>query len=329
MPMKRVVRYPHRLSRGRGRMTIARLLLGAIALGCSWKSATAQTQQWPDSPVTPAKATAENFLPPIPSAGDPTATSVLTAPPGAPSVHPAGTVTSPWRGGSSGGPCCGPTGGNGPVTYELYTLTGPSLAISGSELSGRLKSGWTVGTGVRTLLFNQPGDAAWVLDLGVGFTYNRGRSSKIPIDVLTPRVQLVPGGQPTPLPDGLAPYSVRGLSRTNFNFSIGRDWFLRSPGLVGSEVGPNWRVGGDVGGRYGTSHVDLVPIGDPTNYLRKHSVTQSVFTALHTNYEVPVRSFIFFTGVRTEVDYTFTNVVPPKGGDILSLNIYLTAGVRY
>ena len=312
-------------------MTIARLLLGAIALGCSLKSATAQTQQWPDSPtrVMPAKATAENFLPPIPSTGDPTATSVLMAAPGAPSVHPAGTVTSPWHGSSSGGPCCGPTGGNGPVTYELYTLTGPSLAIGGSELSGSLKTGWTVGTGVRTLLFNQPGDAAWVLDLGLSFTYNRGRSSKVPIDVLTPRVQQVPGGQATPLPDGLAPYSVRGLSRTNFNFSIGRDWFLRSPGLVVSETGPNWRVGADVGGRYGTSHVDLVPIADPTNYLRKQSVTHSVFTALHTNYEVPMRSFIFFTGVRTELDYTFTNVVPPKGGDILSLNIYLTAGVRY
>ena len=318
-------------------MTIARLLLGAIALGCSLKSATAQTQQWPDSPtrVLPAKATAENFLPPIPSTGDPTATSVLMAAPGAPSVHPAGTVTSPWHGSSSGGPCCGPTGGNGPVTYELYTLTGPSLAIGGSELSGRLKTGWTVGTGVRTLLFNQPGDAAWVLDLGVGFTYNRGRSSMIPIDVQTPRVERIPNPDPNaqpvfrPLSDGLAPYSVRGLSRTNFNFSIGRDWFLRSPGLVVSETGPNWRVGADVGGRYGTSHVDLVPIADPTNYLRKQSVTHSVFTALHTNYEVPMRSFIFFTGVRTELDYTFTNVVPPKGGDILSLNFYLTAGVRY
>jgi len=48
----------------------------------------------------------------------------------------------------------GPTGGNGPITYELYTLTGPSLAIGGSELSGRLKTGWTIGTGVRTLLFD-------------------------------------------------------------------------------------------------------------------------------------------------------------------------------
>ena len=59
-----------------------------------------------------------------------------------------------------------------------------------------------------------------MLDLGLNFTYNRGRGSKEPIDVLTPRVQLVPGGQPTSLSNGLAPYSVRGLSRTNFNFSI-------------------------------------------------------------------------------------------------------------
>jgi hypothetical protein len=264
----------------------------------------------------------------VESAPAPTATSVLTT---TPNGLPKGTVTSPFCG--PDGNCCGPVGGNGPVTYELYANTGPALIVGGSELSGRLNTGWRLSIGARTLFFNTERTAAWVLDTGVGYTYNRGRQERGgPVDVHTPRVlvQNVNGQTvTTPLADALAPHLVRGLHRTTFNYGVGRDWWFRGPGAVGTETGPNTRVGFDVGGRYGTGHSDLVPDTDRGNYLRKQSVVSAVYLAAQGNWERPMGNWIFFTGMRGEFDYTFTNVLPPKGSDIVGINILFSMGVRY
>jgi hypothetical protein len=136
------------------------------------------------------------------------------------------------------------------------------------------------------------------------------------------------------LPDGLAEHIVRGLHRTNFNFAIGRDWWLKDVGYLRPQPTGVWntRLGMDVGGRWGTSHVDLVParIDNPRNdYLRKRSTTHAVFVSFRTDWERQVGGWIFFTGVRSQLDYTWTNVVPPKGGDIVGINFLFHAGVRY
>lgn len=252
----------------------------------------------------------------------PTATTVLTAPPGTTTTYPPGTVHSPACG--PDGQCCGPLGANGPLTYELYFRTGPSLVIGGSEFSGRLNTGWQVGGGSRTLFFNTTRDAAWVLDTGVSYTYNRGRQERGgPLNVHTPPLN------PATSPDGIHPHIVRGLHRTSFNFALGRDWWLSGPGVVGSESASNRRWGADVGGRWGTSHVDLVPTANLGNYLRKRSIFHSVVLGTHGDWERPMGNWILFAGVRGEFEYTMLNVVPPNGSDIVGLNFLFQAGFRY
>ncbi len=300
-------------------MKASRFLLGAAVLGAlAWPAfgqydgGTLPSVPLPNPPTAPAM-----------SATLPSATGVLTMPAtGVPvSSLPAGTVCSPACGPE--GDCCGPFGGNGPVTYELYARTGPAIIVGGSELTSRLNTGWQVGTGAYTLLYNTSRDSAWVLGTGLSYTYNRGRQERGgPLQVHTP--------PPTPgLADGITPQLVRGLHRTTFDYSVGRDWWLNGPGTVATEAGPNTRLGAFVGGRYGTTHADLFSTADPLLYLRKHSIMHSVFLGTHANWEKPVGNWIFFTDMRAEVDYAFLNVVPPQGSDVVSVNLLFSIGCRY
>jgi hypothetical protein len=70
-----------------------------------------------------------------------------------------------------------------------------------------------------------------------------------------------------------------------------------------------WRFGGSFGGRWGTAHVDLVPVDDRENYLRKTGVTQSLYLSGHVDREVNFGGWILFAGLRTEWDYTWTNII--------------------
>lgn len=272
----------------------------------------------PGEPMPPPKAPAEGGTP---------ATDVLT---GGPATPPPGTVASPWVGGQPAGGCCGPVGGNGPITYELVTYTGPSLPTAGGILSRRLITGWTVGGSANSLFFNTAGDAAWVLGLGLSYTYNRGQEDK-PFDVYNnaPPIRDANGQIIAFLPDQLNEFVVRALHRTSFNYSIGRDWFLDGPGIVGIEAVSNWRFGADVGGRWGTAHVELVPTADRGNFFKKGSVTYGLFSGFHLTRETPIGAAILYGGFRTEVGYDWMNVVPPQGGDLFNVNLFLNAGIRF
>jgi hypothetical protein len=306
-------------------MRTQRFLFGAVVAAAMAAPVWGQGYGAEAMPSVPSPGVPVSSLPPQLSAvpAVPTAGDVLTTPATglATTGHPTGTVLSPYANG-----CCGPTGGNGPVTYELYMNTGPTLVVGGSELSGRLNTGWRIGGGTRTLFFNTVGDAAWVLDLGLSYNYNRGRQERGgPIDVHTPPPDR------TAAPDGLNPFLVRGLHRTTFNFAVGRDWWTNG-GPAGPDRDGVWytRFGGDLGGRWGYSHVDLVSTQATTqSYMRKSSTIHGVFLGTHVSWEKSFGGWTFFTGIRGEFDYTFTNVVPPKGGDIVGINLLGHIGVRY
>jgi hypothetical protein len=152
-----------------------------------------------------------------------------------------------------------------------------------------------------------------------------------PFDVYTlaPQTTDPTTGAPVFHPDQLNEFVIRGMHRTSFNFSIGRDWWLEGPGIVGLASGDNWRVGVDLGGRWGTAHVDLVPTADPTNYFKKGSTTYGIFSGLNLTREIPWGATILYGGIRTEIGYDWTNVIPPQGGDIFNVNFYLNFGVRF
>lgn len=320
-------------------MAATRLLLGLVLTGLLGRAAFAQVELPPPPPppppggsFAPPAATDSLFVSPPPLGAKPAATAVLTAPPTLPNnmvpLAP-GTVASPWCGGvPAGAGCCGPVGRHGPIGYELYTRVGGDLVIGGSPaFSGALKNGVVVGGGGRSLFMNQAGDAAWVIDLGLSYTYTVGDESRV-MDIYAPQPKNPTTGQLLG-PDQLQPFRVSRLYRTTFNYAVGRDWWLNGPGFVGAETSWNSRVGLDVGGMWGTSHVNLIPAGDPFNSLRKHGVTEGVFVGAHWNAEVPMGAWILFGGFRVQWGYMWTNLIPPQDGNLQDLYLLGTVGVRF
>lgn len=288
-------------------------------------------------PLLPAQAT----QPLYPT--ETVATDVLTAPQGGipeayqtvPTVP--GAVYSPWVGAAP----AGALGGHGPVTYEGYIRTGPSLNIGGGELSAILDHGWMTAGGGRTLFFNATNDAAWVLDLGVSFTRNFGPrlgrlTSVDPTSFRGNGAELdptIPAAQQTPVlpPDGLTiPVGIRAVRRTSLNFGIGRDWWMYGPGTVGETAGwGNWRGGFDIGGRWGTSSIDFEPLDDPGGLRHRQAVYHGVYVGSTLNWERQFGAVILQAGIRAEWGYDWMNLLPPQMSNLHSLNCLMMFGMRY
>lgn len=277
----------------------------------------------------------------VPTAADritaamaPSVTADLPAPPptGMPGEAvaslPPGSYPSPFL--VDGPGCCGPLGRDGRIGYEIYLYTGPTWAFGEGRFARQLNPGWMVGGGGRSLFFNRGHDAAWVLDLGISYQYNHGEPGHLTdLFVRIPPQTDFFGNIIRRSPDELRPTAIKALHRTNFNFALGRDWWLWGPGATGAEAGWNLRVGALVGGRWGTAHVDLYVNGDPQLYQRRQNVTHGIFLAPHANLEVPLGSCILFGGLRFEWGYDWTNLVPPIQGNLHNFNLLMTAGVRY
>lgn len=240
---------------------------------------------------------------------------------------PHGAYASPWF--SDGPGCCGPTGRNGWVGYELYMHTGPSLIFGNAPFTDRLRTGWMVGGGGRTLLFNQPGDAAWVVDLGLNYQYNRGTFQEVGLFIRQPARQNPITGQLQRQPDTFVGTRIRGYHRTAFTYGIGRDWWSNGPGNVGHEDGWNFRYGVDLGGRWGTSHVDLVPQSQVDVYSRRQKVFHGFYVGSHLDVEHPFGGWIWFGGLRVQYGVDWSDVAPPIAGDNQFVNILLSTGFRF
>jgi hypothetical protein len=284
----------------------------------------------------PAPSTAlDNLTSPQPPANTVQADRLgtLTAPPvpGATGLPP-GAYASPWYGQASG--CCGPLGKNGPVDYELLVMTGPNIPFGSGPFTDHLNVGWGLSGIGRTLFFNPEGDAAWALSLGVNYIYNRGKSDDF-VDMFvrqSPLQQQNAAGQTiaVPRPDLFTTTRIRDIHRTAFTFAVGRDWWLWGSGLPGGEDGWNLRLGTDVGGRWGTAHADVVPIGQGAfNYARRQGVFHGVMLGFHSNFEMPVGGWIWVLGTRAEWSYDWMDIAPPLNGDIQNINLMFTTGIRF
>ena len=277
----------------------------------------------PPAAASLAKMTAPT-QPPGPDVPDPLGT--LNGP--GPATLPPGAYASPWY--TDGPGCCGPVGRNGPVEYELVAATGPDLILGKGRFVERLNTGWTLYGGGRSLFYNRAGDAAWAIDLGLSYQYNRGTVGDfINLDIRQPSTLNGLTGTRTERPDVLTTSRIRALHRTAVNFAIGRDWWAWGPGAPGTEAGWNIRSGVFVGGRWGTAHVDVLPDADPKQYARRQKVFEGVFGGIHFNAEVPFGSWIWCAGLRAQYGYDFMNIVPPIRGDVQYLDLLVTTGWRF
>ena len=187
------------------------------------------------------------------------------------------------------------------------------------DYDGESTSGWTVGGGVRTLFFDPTHTAAWTVDYGLSYTHNWGQGSRDPQFLW---IRQAAG-------DRIAFSGIRAIHRTSFNFNFGRDVWLWGAGNTGGMEGTNVRVGGWVGGRYGTSQVDFDPLAEVDGYARRQNVFHGVVVGAHATFDMPMGGWALFGGMRAEYGYDWTNLVPPLQGNIHNANIQLTLGIRY
>jgi hypothetical protein len=202
--------------------------------------------------------------------------------------------------------CCGPIGGNGPVTYDIYVRTGPDFVAGSGFLAHELDSGWQVEGGGRSLFFNVPETAAWVADLGLGFTYNH--SIKNP-DVFTNFGNL---------------QTVKELHRTLVRLGFGREWYLSG---AANTCDPKWLIGVDAGGRYGPARLKIndVPAGGGTHIS---DVIGAAYFAVYSGVEIPCGCCKWEFGLRFEYDYTWQDILQ-QNSDVQDLMLSLTGGFRF
>jgi hypothetical protein len=287
--------------------------------------------------VARAQDPVPGYREPAPPAGPPP-----TVGPGIPAVGeprpPAGL--SSWILGTCED-CCGPLGHHHPMRTELFVRTGFSYPFGDSELADALDSGWAVQGGFRQLFFNDPGDAAWVVEASLLNIRNDTETARRVNLRDFPANRDLGFGQTTPVTETLVDAEIGPFNRTWVSLGAGREWYLE-----GSAAGTRtndcarWRAGWDVGGRWGTSKLELVNIrGVPDPDLegdfaaRSHltDVLYGVYAALHTDYEFPCGGCcIFYGGVRAEFDYTWTDILQEQNyADLAGVNLLFTVGVRY
>ena len=305
-------------------MRAFRIFLAGLGVACGSATVLAQNPLLSTKPTVPAPTASAGQFPPMSSLmSTAQPTDLLTAPAtGLPSQSIPGAVYSPWCGDQPAGALG--TGANGPVTYELYARSGPSFIAESGGFNGTLQTGYVFQGGGRTLLFNPAGDAAWVFDIGLSYTYNKGNGLANPIRVSANSLK---GSDPAD--DFTFPLGVRALKRTSLNFGLGREWFLNGPGVLGQAPDTNWRFGTDIGGRWGTASVGFEPVDEPGGYRRRQGVFHGIYMGTGINWEKNFGGWIFLAGFRAEYSYNWTNLIPPLDGDIQDVNLLGMIGVRF
>ncbi len=218
-------------------------------------------------------------------------------------------------------PCCDePADGVYSLGSEFYFRVGPTFPIGGQTLSRALQNGWMLQGGGRFLLFNPVRTKAWVVDAGISTHFNDADEPTarftitdfiINADGTTQRVVFGQAGIPG--------VTIRSYNRTFANLGFGREWYIFQPEW---SEGNKWRVGADIGGRYGSSSIRLNEI------QRRTDVVGAVYTAIHTDYEIPCGCCTWMGGIRGEWAYTWSDILQ-QTSDLMDLSLLFNIGFRY
>jgi hypothetical protein len=295
-------------------------------------------------PAPPAGGQPAEETIPIPPPNDraegPPAFNVTKPPPGPAEGAPAGAevdgAMAPTGAGTPGaGPspwvlyprppgCCGPMGSHGPIVSEVYLRTGLSFPVGGGLLHTVLHTGWGVEGGGRALFFDPAMDRAWTVDLGISnFSYHSSdREHVVVLHNVRERGTNPLTGQTTTQIVPEVSVTVRALNQTAAYVALGREYYLVGNGDCTVD-GMVWRAGWDVGGRWGSQKLSLNEI------QHRVGVFRGLFGAVHTDLEVPCESCIFQAGVRLEYGYNWSSILQDFGGDLATINLMFTAGIRF
>jgi hypothetical protein len=221
--------------------------------------------------------------------------------------------------------CCGPLGKCGPIGTEVYVRAGTELPFGAGYFSRNLDPGWTIQGGGRVLFFDPAEVAAWTVDANIVTTHNLDDHKDEPVTLLHVPVKVInplTGQTITPnLPQIIV--HPHALHRTAVGLGVGREWYL----LGNADIRNNdltWRVGVDLGGRWGEGSVDYL------EFRRTTGRYGQFYTAVHSDVEVPCGTCIFFGGLRVEYSYMWSSFLQPQNDtDLSEFGIMLTAGIRF
>jgi hypothetical protein len=225
--------------------------------------------------------------------------------------------------------CCEGTHGKlTPFYTELYFGGGASFPVfkGTSDLSHELETGWTLMGGARGLLFNEELTAAWVVDLHVIniHQYAGAHNTSFPMTVFQNGVPFTSGVTANGNGIGTEPnFNLEDFNRTMVGLGFGREWYLWQPANFD---GLKWRIGVDIGGRYGSERLDVY---NSARSAHTTSVCEGVYVAMRSDLEVPWGSVLFQAGLRIEWADTFSAILPPGQSDVSDLTLLFTIGVRY
>jgi hypothetical protein len=208
--------------------------------------------------------------------------------------------------------CCWGALNGAPIMSEFYGVTGVSVPFGGN-VGRQLETGWVIGGGARMLLFDQPMTSAWTIDASITNTANHAiRPEVTTLNIIQPLVIL---GNPVPTLMNVN-VTLRDLNRTTFNLALGRERYLWG------SAGSGWRVGWDVGGRYGAEVATFNEIRHRTD------VIVGGFVTFHSDWEYPWSCCTLVGGLRMQWGYIFSDILQGPS-DVADLNIMLTVGLRF
>jgi hypothetical protein len=311
-------------------------MLAALLASVPALAADPPPQQPPQQPPQTTPGGPAGVVPPPGVKGPlpevlPTPPSPVLAP--RPDGLPPGSVTSPWID-YSRPDCCGSIGG-GPIGSEFFLRAGPSIPLTTGILHEALDTGWFTEIGARTLFFNQPATLAWTVEAGLSYTISN--SGKSDLTFQAPFLIPVTSTDPNTGTQIITPtlsqvlVTIRDYQRWSFNLALGREWYILRPAY---EPGWHWRMGWDIGGRWGYGRLelnDLSTLPDHIGFRHTSDVYGSLALSLHEDIEIPLKNCVsFIAGIRGEWVYNWTDVVPPEAGrDLQDINIMFNFGWRY
>jgi hypothetical protein len=206
-----------------------------------------------------------------------------------------------------------PVGRNGPIGQESYLETGPTMPKGDGVFGLYLQTGWMVEGGFRALFFNAENSAAMTARVGLTYQENFGKPNAPTYKFFGTDVR------------------TKALIRVSGVTAIGRDWFRPWNGRWNNSTN-TFRFGADVGARWGTEILSLDVENDPvqnTTFRHRSDVFGGVVVGVHADVEVPMRSWVWFGGLRWEFGYNWSNLLPGQNSNIFDFNTLLATGFRY
>jgi hypothetical protein len=304
---------------------VTRAVILAVLGGWTARAAA----QAPDVPGQPS---------PTPAAPASPVPAVIPPPSQIPAMQaglPPGSVPDPWITYDRPG-CCGPIGADGPIDSELYSRSGVSIPTAHDVLHDSLNAGWATEVGGRALFFNKDTTAAWTGDLGIDYTYNDaggGHQFLLNVPFVTTVTDPNTFQTITKTVIGSLPTTIRDYQRVAFAIAGGREWYLMQPAYC---PGSHWRIGTDIGGRWGTSRLELNDLSFPNMVLFRHlsDVYGAVTVSGHTDLELQIGPASWFlVGFRVEWAYDWSDILKNatvhQSSNLNEVNLLFNTGFRF